>query len=146
MNPELQAAIEDAHVKYSLILPLIHGTYTQGTQIDYCRDVAKTPITFSSGNTKMVKPRTILQWFYNYKERGFDGLLRKTRSDKGTSRKLTDEAISSMTAMLEETPKISATKMLYKPGGFRMPRGASSATLAGKSPARSKARRYRKWN
>ena len=35
---------------------------------------------------------------------------------------------------------------MYKPGGFRMPRGASSATLAGKSPARSKARRYRKWN
>ena len=115
-------------MKYSLILPLIHGTYTQGTQIDYCRDVAKTPITFSSGNTKMVKPRTILQWFYNYKERGFDGLLRKTRSDKGTSRKLTDEAISSMTAMLEETPKISATKM-YKNMQGRILKGPVSVDV-----------------
>ena len=111
MSPAKQHAVEKAHVKYALILPLIHGTFPQETKIKYCEDVAKNPITFPDGKTKMVKPRTILDWYYKYIDGGFEALYTKTRADKGESRKLSEAAVQEITQILTKTPKISCVKI-----------------------------------
>ena len=49
-----------------------------------------------------------------YKRYGFDGLLPLERSDKGTTRVLSDEAIERIYSLKEQFPRINATQIHQK--------------------------------
>ena len=84
----LAKKIEIAHVKMGYVYPLIHKSYPEPTAIAYCRRVAQYPIVWPNGTSSKVGPKTIMKWYYIYRDKGFDGLLARQRSDKGKSRKL----------------------------------------------------------
>src|SRR6266550_8644033 len=53
--------------------------------------VAACPLSLPDGRQRLYARRTIEDWWYAYQQGGFAALAPKARSDKGQSRRLTDE-------------------------------------------------------
>ena len=57
------------------------------------RNVAALTFTDEDGNPRQFTWRTIQTWYYRYKSQGITGMRTSTRSDKGTTRKITPEEL-----------------------------------------------------
>jgi len=57
------------------------------------RNVAALTFTDEDGNRRQFTWRTIQTWYYRYKNHGITGIDTSTRSDKGTTRKITPEEL-----------------------------------------------------
>jgi transposase InsO family protein len=55
-----------------------------------------------------ISERTLRRWIASYKEKGFDGLLRRERSDKGISKSIEPEVLELAGQMRRELPRRSA--------------------------------------
>lgn len=86
MNDETKNQI--AVFRFSLIAPVVNKTFTQASVREYLEEVCSRKYD-APGNLKGVySPETLKDWIYRFRREGLDGLVPKSRKDKGTLRAL----------------------------------------------------------
>jgi transposase InsO family protein len=103
--------IENAHFKFALIAPVIQGLYSDASVAAYCRRICEKPIVKPDGTVFHYTHKTIEKWIQLYKNGGMDALMPKDRSDKGTTRALTDVAIQEIYHLKETYRRLNATQI-----------------------------------
>jgi len=101
--------LDIAHFRFGLIAPVIQNRYPDPSASAYYRRVTEEPIELPDGTFYKYNPGTLQKWVSYYNLNGMDGLIPKSRIDKGTSRKLNDTAIEEIYRLREKYPKINAT-------------------------------------
>lgn len=101
--------LDIAHFKFGLIAPVIQNTYPDASASAYYKRITENPIERPDGSFYKYNPGTLQKWVVYYNASGMDGLMPKTRRDKGTTRKLSDTAIEEIYRLREKYPKITAT-------------------------------------
>lgn len=113
--PKINASDMDiAHFRFALIAPVIQGTYFESSASAYYSKVTQKPLTLPDGKTFSYHPKTLEKWTEYYRKSGMDGLMPKTRSDKGASRTLSDTAIEEIFRLKEQFPKLNATQIYFR--------------------------------
>lgn len=102
---------EAAMLRFSLIAPVINGTYTQPSKAAYFRDVSERPVALPDGTLRYFNPSTLATWESRYRRLGFEGLARSGRSDAGRSRKVGPEVAAAIRALREAHPKMNCVEM-----------------------------------
>ena len=92
-NPELALAVTTAQFRFGLIAPVLQGTYPDSSAVAYYKRVTERPLQLPDVTTVKYSYKTLEKWVSTYKRFGFDSLMPLERSDKGTSRVLSDAAI-----------------------------------------------------
>lgn len=104
-------ATEIAQFRFALIAPVIQGLFPDASRTAYYKRVTEKPLTFPDGTVKEVKYKTLEKWVSNYQRYGFDSLMPTERSDKGTTRALSDTAIEEIFRLKREFPRLNATQI-----------------------------------
>jgi transposase InsO family protein len=102
---------ELAYFRFALIAPVIQGTFSDASVAAYCRRVTEKPIARPDGTMFKYKPATLERWVRLYKVGGMEKLMPRTRSDKGVTRKLSDEAISEIYNLKDKFPRLDAVQI-----------------------------------
>lgn len=111
---DVSQSIEIARFKFALIAPVVSGTFPDASRNAYYRRVTEKPLSFPDGSVRSLSPKTIQKWYSGYQQYGIDGLMPKERSDKGTTRALSDAAIQEIWRLKEKLPRINATQIHRK--------------------------------
>jgi transposase InsO family protein len=90
---------EEALRRFALIAPLVEEGIS-AAELAQRRCVLLT--------REDISERTLRRWVASYKKEGFDGLLRRERSDRGKSKRITPEALALAEQMRRELPRRSA--------------------------------------
>ena len=98
--------------KFQIIAPAINKTHGFSCNEEYFKNMAKKTYTFNNKEYHFSKS-CIKQWYLNYKNKGYNSLEKKKRSDYKTSRKLSNDVIQRMITIREKYPNITGT-MIYK--------------------------------
>lgn len=109
-----KAAIDMAYFRFSLIAPVIQGTFTDPTKTAYYRRVTQSTFTLPNGKEMVYNPKTLEKWEEYYRKKGMDGLMPRERSDSGQSRVLDETAINEIYRLRENFPRINATLIYTK--------------------------------
>jgi transposase InsO family protein len=113
--PKIKASPMDiAHFRFAIIAPVIQGTFFEPSAAAYYRKVTEKPLSLPDGTTFSYNPKTLEKWVEYYKRDGMDGLLPRTRSDKGSSRALPDTAIEEIFRLNQDFPKLNATQIYFR--------------------------------
>lgn len=115
MDEDLRQKV--ALFRYSLIAPLVTNTFSQATAKEYLQEITAKKLDTPAETNVEYSPSTIKDWLRLYRKYGIDGLYPKSRSDKGTSRRLSTEAKNFILACKSEMPKRSA-KSIYRINPF----------------------------
>ena len=102
---------ELAYFRFALIAPVIQGTFPDASVAAYCRRVTENPIVRPDGTTFQYKPGTLSKWVALYNFGGMEELMPRARSDKGNTKRLTDEAISEIYRLKEKFNRINAVQI-----------------------------------
>ena len=113
-NSELAKAVRVAQFRFALAAPVIQGLYPDSSRAEYYRRVTENPLTLPDGSVVQYKPKTIEKWVSLYNRGGFDALMPKERSDKGTTRVLSDTAIERIYQLKMDFPRLNATQVHAK--------------------------------
>lgn len=65
--------------KFSLIAPVVAGTFTQATKMDYYRETCEKEHRLPDGRTVKLSPLTLKKWYWLYTDGGLEA-LRSTRN------------------------------------------------------------------
>lgn len=103
--------IDTAHFRFALIAPVIQGTYLDPSASAYYRRMTAKPMTLPDGSVFHYQPGTLEKWVEYYKKGGMDALMPKTRSDKGSTRTLTDTSIEEIYRLKQKYPRLNATQI-----------------------------------
>ena len=109
-----ERAREDALFKFSLIAPVVAGTFTHATKMDYYRETSSREHRLPGGKMVKLSPLTLKKWYWLYTAGGLDALLPKARSDTGASRVLSADACRQVEAYREQFPHITGKKIYEK--------------------------------
>lgn len=93
---------EMALFKFSLIAPVVAGTFTQTTKMDYYKETCSREHLLPGGKAVKLSPLTLKKWYWLYTSGGLEALLPKTRSDLGESRVLSVDACRQIEAYRKE--------------------------------------------
>ena len=113
-NSDLAKSVQIAEFRFALIAPVIQGLFPDASRAEYYRRITEKPFTLPDGSIVKYKPKTIEKWASNYHRMGFDGLLPKERSDKGSTRVLPDVAIERIYQLKKDYPRLNATQIHAK--------------------------------
>ena len=102
---------ELAYFRFALIAPVVQGTFPDASVAAYCRRVTEKPIVRPDGTAFQYKPGTLSKWAGLYKFGGMEELMPRARSDKGSVKRLTDEAISEIYSLKEKFSKLNAVQI-----------------------------------
>ena len=102
---------ELACFRFGLVAPAIQGTFPDASIAAYCRRVADNTVVRPDGTSFQYKAGTLEKWISDYKFGGMEGLMPRSRSDKGISKSLTDEAIAEIYKLKERFPKLNAVQI-----------------------------------
>lgn len=111
---------EMALFKFSLIAPVVAGTFTQTTKMDYYKETCSRKHLLPGGKAVKLSPLTLKKWYWLYTSGGLEALLPKTRSDLGESRVLSVDACRQIEAYRKQFPHITGRKIYEKTGGGRV--------------------------
>jgi transposase InsO family protein len=111
MDADLRQRV--ALFRYSLIAPLVTGTYTQATAREYLKEICARKHDTPQGISREYAPETLKGWLLMYRKYGIDGLFPKSRCDRGKPRKLSAEAKEFIVSCRINSPKRSA-KSIYQ--------------------------------
>jgi len=100
-----------AHFKFGLIAPVIQGTYPDDSAIAYYRRIASNPLIRPDGSEFLYKAKSIQAWEKEYRDGGMDALIKPPRKDKGSSRALSNDAISRVYQLKDKYPKLNAAQV-----------------------------------
>lgn len=104
-----------ALLKYSVIVPLVNGTFESGkSKQDFFKLAASHEYSMPDGTKKTFSPATIERWYYSYQKYGFNSLFPESRSDEGESRKLDNELKKTIAYYISNYPRMSATAIYQK--------------------------------
>ncbi|MCX7745992.1 MAG: DDE-type integrase/transposase/recombinase [Clostridia bacterium] len=109
-----KAAIDMAYFRFSLIAPVIQGTFTDPTKTAYYRRVTENSFTLPNGKVMVYNPKTLEKWEEYYRKKGMDGLMPRERSDSGQPRVLGETAVNEIYRLKEIFPRINATLIYTK--------------------------------
>ena len=125
----LKSAAAVAEFRFGLIAPVIQGLFPDASATAYYKRIAQKEFTLPDGTVKKFSYKTIEDWATQYKRHGLEGLMPAVRSDKGTSRALSDEAILQIFRIREDFPRINATQIHRKlmPGSPGQSKSADSS-------------------
>lgn len=105
---------EIALFKFSLIAPLINETYEAASMSEYFREIASKIHIFPDGTAVKYSSGALKKWYLDYKHKGFEGLIPKTRNDLGKPRNLNLDAIKKIHSLKEQYPYITGTLVYRK--------------------------------
>jgi transposase InsO family protein len=97
--------------RFSVISPIISGNVKNNTE--YFQELSKTPVDMPYHGVRLYHYKTFESWLYDYYRYGLDGLTPGFRSDKGKSRKITEEIGEKIKKYRTEHPKVPIT-ILYE--------------------------------
>lgn len=100
--------------RFSIIAPVVNNTHAFPSKMAFFRDAALKEYTLPSGKKTYFKFTTIRNWYNDYKVHGFDALKPKTRSDMGSSRKLSPEVASKILEIKQQLPHITGKAVYHK--------------------------------
>ena len=106
-----EKAIAVAQFRFSLIAPVIQDIFSDANKTAYYKRISKNPFTLPDGSIRKYSYKTIEEWEVKYKKGGFNALIPSTRSDYGTTRALSDEAIQEIYRVKNEFPRLNATQI-----------------------------------
>jgi len=110
-NKELADAAEIARFRFSLIAPVLQGLFPDASATEYYKRVTEKPLTLPDGSTAVYSYKTLEKWLSLYRNGGIDALMPKTRSDKGSTRVLSGDAIQEIFRLKEQFPRLNATQI-----------------------------------
>jgi len=102
---------ELAYFRFALIAPVIQGTFPDASIAAYCRRVTEKPIVRPDGTLFQYTPGTLSKWISLYKFGGMEELMPRARSDKGSTKILSDECISEIHRLKEKYPRLNAVQI-----------------------------------
>lgn len=112
MTEEEKQAI--ALFKYSLIAPLVAGSFMEASKAEYYRITSKKEYTYPTGEKTHYTAGTLKKWYMDYTKQGLDALKPLTRSDLGRSRKLPAGVIDKIYEYRQQMPYITVKKIYSK--------------------------------
>ena len=140
--------------RYSVIAPLETGSCDPGISMnEFFRRAAGKTYAGPDGKPRTISPHTIKKWHRYYQKDGFEGLMPKSRSDEGESRKLDRDLQEQIRFLLEKYERLTAAeahRMLLDNGSL-CPGQASLSTIerfirsirkGGDTPQGKEMRRY----
>ena len=98
--------------KFSLISPVINGF--ESNAADYFRRLSAEPIEMPGIGTRYYAEKTFRSWLDDYKNYGFDALLKSPRSDKGKHRKINAEVGGHIVYVRKNNPAMPVTVLYEK--------------------------------
>lgn len=104
---------EIAQFRFALIAPVVQGLYPDASATAYYKRVTENPLLLPDGSVVSYNYKTLEKWKSAYTRGGLDALMPATRSDKGISRALNDEAINEIYRIKEEFPRMNATQIYF---------------------------------
>ncbi len=110
-NSEIARAAEIAQFRFALIAPVIQDLYPDKSRTQYYKRITEKPLTQPDGKVVVYNHKTLEKWVSLYNRGGIDALMPKTRSDKGTTRVLSDEAVSRIFRLRKDFPRLNATQI-----------------------------------
>lgn len=114
MSKDTETIKRDAEVaqfRFALIAPVIQGLFPDTSATAYYKRVTASPLTLPDGSIVSYSYKTLEKWKSQYKIGGLDALMPNTRSDKGFSRALNEEAIAEIYRIKLEHPRMNATQI-----------------------------------
>ena len=102
---------EVAQFRFALIAPVIQGLFPDASATAYYKRVSAAPLTLPDGTSVKYSYKTLEKWKSLYSIGGLDALMPVSRSDKGTSRSLNDEAVAEIYRIKKEYPRMNATQI-----------------------------------
>lgn len=109
MDEKIRNAI--ALKKFSIIGPVLNGQVSNNAE--YFRKAASSPIEMPHYGMRNYSYKTLESWLCDYNKRGLEGLARGCRSDKGKSRKISEELGEEILKRRKANPRIPIT-LLYE--------------------------------
>lgn len=100
-----------AQFRLALIAPVLHGLYPDASRNAYYRRVTQEPLTLPDGSVVQYSYKTLSKWVSLYQNGGIEALMPKERSDKGSTRALSDTAIEEIYRLKREFPRLNATQI-----------------------------------
>ena len=97
--------------KFSLIAPVVAGTFPQATKMDYYRETCGKEHQFPDGKKMKLSPLTLKKWYWLYTDGGLEALLPKARCDQGESRVLSRDVCEQIQAYKKHFPHITGKKI-----------------------------------
>ena len=110
-NKNLITATEMAQFRFALIAPVIQNLFPDASRTAYYKRVTEKPLKFPDGSVRNVSYKTIEKWVSVYQRFGFDALMPNERSDKGSTRALTDTAVEEIFRLKQTFPRLNATQI-----------------------------------
>lgn len=114
MSKETETTKNDALVaqfRFAMIAPVIQGLFPDASATAYYKRVTEHPLTLPNGTIVQYSYKTLEKWKSLYLRGGLDALMPTTRSDKGISRALNDEAINEIYRVKQEHPRMNAAQI-----------------------------------
>ena len=103
-SKKLINAAKIAEFRFALIAPVIQGLFPDASRTAYYKRVTERPLEFPDGTVREVSYKTVEKWVSLYQRGGIDALMPTERSDKGTTRVLTDTAIEEIYRLKQAFP------------------------------------------
>lgn len=107
----LSDAAAIAQFRLALIAPVLHDLYPDVSRNAYYRRVTQDPLTLPDGSVVQYSYKTLSKWVSLYQNGGIEALMPRERSDKGSTRALTDTAIEEIFRLKREFPRLNATQI-----------------------------------
>lgn len=114
MSKDTETTKNDALVaqfRFAMIAPVIQGLFPDASATAYYKRVTEHPLTLPDGTVVAYSYKTLEKWKSLYQRGSLDALMPTSRSDKGISRALNDEAINEIYRIKEEYPRMNATQI-----------------------------------
>lgn len=100
--------------RYELIIPVVNRTYPDPSALQYYKRITSSPLLYPDGTHKMIAAQTVRYWYDKYRHGGFKALYPKSRSDKGSSRVMTEEIKNKITYLKTSNPRMTATSIYLR--------------------------------
>lgn len=104
-------AVKTSEFRFALIAPVIQGLYPDASPTAYYKRITEKPLTLPDGTTFQYEYKTIEKWASMYRRGGVDALMPKNRSDKGSTRVLSDTAIEEIYRVKQAFPRLNSTQI-----------------------------------
>jgi transposase InsO family protein len=100
--------------RYGIISPVLHGS--EQYQNEYFRQLSQKGIKIppDSEDIFYLNPSTFKRWLRLFRQQGLEGLKEKSRSDKGTFRKVPSNLLDAITSIIQEEGAASVSDLHRK--------------------------------